>query len=126
MKKILSTVAAVALGSAILAMPQTDALAKEYILAVSKPNNLHVIDAAARSVVNTCALVGRGSPIAIAPSPADSSLAYVLTNGWGEIVGVNIDTSTPCFMPSSARATRAREASPAWWSVMTGARSTCS
>ncbi len=97
MKKILSTVAAVALGSAILAMPQTDALAKEYILAVSKPNNLHVIDAAARSVVNTCALVGRGSPIAIAPSPADSSLAYVLTNGWGEIVGVNIDTCDTVF-----------------------------
>lgn len=111
MTKILNTVAAVALGCAVLAMPQADALAKDFILAVTKPNNLNVIDASARKVVNTCALVGRGSPIAISPSPVDSSIAYVLTNGWGEVVGVNIDTCDTVFHAVLSQGnTRARSA----------------
>jgi quinohemoprotein amine dehydrogenase beta subunit len=89
--------AAAALGCAVAALPgATAAVAKEYILAVSKQNNLHVIDARARQVVNTCTLPGRGSPVVIAPSP-DASIAYVLTNGWGEVVGVNIDSCEVVF-----------------------------
>jgi quinohemoprotein amine dehydrogenase beta subunit len=97
MNKIFNTVAAVSLGVALLASPQSDVLAKDYILAVSKPNNLHLVDPESATVINTCALVGRGSAIAISPSPADTSIAYVLTNGWGEIVGVNIDTCETVF-----------------------------
>lgn len=71
--------------------------AKEYILAVNKPNNLHVIDADARKVVNSCTLPGRGSPLAIATSPVDPSVAFIETNGWGEVVGVNIDSCEVFF-----------------------------
>jgi quinohemoprotein amine dehydrogenase beta subunit len=95
--RLITGLAAAALGCAVAALPgATTAVAKEYILAVSKQNNLHVIDARARQVVNTCTLPGRGSPVVIALSP-DAGTAYVLTNGWGEVVGVNIDSCEVVF-----------------------------
>ncbi len=96
MNRAFKSVATIALGCAVMALPAGVAFAKEFILAVNKPNNLHVIDADARQVVNSCTLPGRGGPIATAVSP-DGSLAYVLTNGWGEVVGVNIDTCDVTF-----------------------------
>jgi len=92
-KRLITGIAAAALGCAVAA---TGAVAKEYILAVSKPNNLYVIDAAARKVINTCTMPGRGGALAIEPSP-DASTAYVLTNGWGEVLGVNIDSCEVTF-----------------------------
>jgi len=96
MNRALKSAAMIALGCAVMALPAGVATAKEFIIAVNKPNNLHVIDADARQVVNSCILPGRGSPIATAVSP-DGALAYVLTNGWGEVVGVNIDTCEVTF-----------------------------
>ncbi|HEX9646802.1 MAG TPA: quinohemoprotein amine dehydrogenase subunit beta [Alphaproteobacteria bacterium] len=84
-------------GAGLAALAATGALAKEYVIAVNKPNNLHVIDADARKVVNSCTLPGRGSPVAIATSPVDPAVAFVETNGWGEVVGVNIDSCEVFF-----------------------------
>lgn len=96
MKRALKSAATIALGCAVMALPAGVAFAKEYIIAVNKPNNLHLIDADAREVVRTCELPGRGSPIATAVAP-DGNHAYVLTNGWGEIVGVNLDNCDVTF-----------------------------
>jgi quinohemoprotein amine dehydrogenase beta subunit len=97
MTRLLKVAGLAAAVAAALAAWTGAALAKEYILAANKPNNLHVIDADARKVVTTCTLPGRGSPLEIATSPADSSVAFVETNGWGEVVGVNIDTCEVFF-----------------------------
>ncbi|MDP6951755.1 MAG: quinohemoprotein amine dehydrogenase subunit beta, partial [Alphaproteobacteria bacterium] len=87
------TIAVAALALTVAAMPVA---AKDYILAMTKASNLHLVDPAAREVVNTCTVPGRGGFIAIAPSP-DGQTAYVLTNGWGEVYGIHIDSCDVTF-----------------------------
>ncbi|MEZ5583926.1 MAG: hypothetical protein R3F37_15370 [Candidatus Competibacteraceae bacterium] len=51
------------------------ALAKDFLLAVTRPNQLHVIDAQARNVEQTITIPGNGIPSTIA-IPDDGKVAY--------------------------------------------------
>ncbi|HJV28238.1 MAG TPA: quinohemoprotein amine dehydrogenase subunit beta [Aromatoleum sp.] len=72
------------------------AFAKEYLLTVTRPNNLHVIDPEKREVIRTIVLPGDGIPGAI-NVPKDGKIAYVLTNRMESVVGVDLDTGKPVF-----------------------------
>ena len=91
MKRLIIAVAALALIAAAL-----PASAKEYLLAMTKPSSLHLVDMVAREVVQSCTVPGRGGFIAIAPSP-DGQIVYVITNGWGEVYGIQIDSCDVTF-----------------------------
>jgi len=70
--------------------------ARDFIIAAGKPNKVFVVDAAAREVVQECDIIGRGSPVSISTSP-DGKIAYISTNGWGEVAGVNLETCEEVF-----------------------------
>ncbi|KJS38161.1 MAG: hypothetical protein VR70_10655 [Rhodospirillaceae bacterium BRH_c57] len=83
-------VAAVALTGAFAAQ------ARDILLTGAKPNLLVVADAKARKVIHSWTLPGGGSPFAVVPSP-DGKVAYVVTNRWEQILGIEIDTGKQVF-----------------------------
>jgi quinohemoprotein amine dehydrogenase beta subunit len=91
MKRLTLAFAALAIAAATV-----PAEAKEYILAMTKPSSLHLVDVEARAVVQSCTVPGRGGFISITPSP-DGQVAYVTTNGWGEVYGIHIDSCDVVF-----------------------------
>lgn len=94
MKRFASAAAAFTLAASVALAGR--AATKDYILTVTKPNALIVADAAARKVVKTIDIPGRGSPGAVVPSP-DGRIAYVLTNGWESIAGIDLDSGRQVF-----------------------------
>ena len=96
MSSMQSRILASALGLALAAAAPAGARAADHIIAVSKPNNVFLIDAAARKVVKECKIPGRGSPLTVSPSP-DGRIAYLVTNGWGEVSGINLDNCEEVF-----------------------------
>ncbi len=90
-KALLAVCAVAAVGLA----PQPGA-AKEYILTAAKPNTLVLADPEKREVVRTYPIPGDGSPLSVAPSP-DNKVAYVLTNHWGSISGIDLDSGDEVF-----------------------------
>lgn len=70
--------------------------AKEYILTSVKPNTLVLADLAARKVARTYKIAGPGPVLGIAPSP-DGKVAYVVTNHWGSLVGIDLDSGKEVF-----------------------------
>jgi len=72
------------------------ALAGDYLLTGSRPNNLHMIDLAARKVVRTYSLPGDGVPGPISV-PANGKIAYVLTNHLESVVGIDLDSGQQVF-----------------------------
>ena len=70
--------------------------AGDFILTTTKPNQLHLVDAKARSTVRSIAIPGAGSPVAVVPSP-DGRIAYVLTNHLGSISGIDLDSGSEVF-----------------------------
>ena len=85
--------AAVTVISLLAAIP---ASAKDYLLTSVKPNVLVLVDPAARKVVKSYALKAVGGISAIAPSP-DGKVAYVTTNHWGSVIGVDLDSGKEVF-----------------------------
>lgn len=73
-----------------------EAAAAEYLLAGGHPNTLVMIDTAARKVVRSFKIPGRGYPLTITPSP-DGKIAYVLTNRWESVSGIDLDTGKEVF-----------------------------
>jgi quinohemoprotein amine dehydrogenase beta subunit len=73
-----------------------DATAKDYLLAVTRPNKLYLIDAAARKVEKVFDIPGDGIPATVAV-PADGKVAYILTNRWESISGINLQTGQEVF-----------------------------
>lgn len=71
----------------------------EYMVLTNYPNNLQVIDLSTDEVYKTCAMPGHYGPGQVQMSP-DKSRAYVLTNSFKEIYGINVDT---CEMEFKAR-----------------------
>ena len=63
----------------------------DFMVVMNRPNNLHLIDLSARKVVNTCELPGDFGPGTVAMGP-DNKVAYVLTNRFENIYGVEVDT----------------------------------
>lgn len=68
----------------------------EYLLTVSRPNHLHVIDTETNEIVRSCELPGRQAPGLMALSP-DNRIAYVLINGWENVFGIEVETCTQVF-----------------------------
>jgi quinohemoprotein amine dehydrogenase beta subunit len=68
----------------------------EYLLTVSRPNHLHVIDTQTHAFVRSCELPGRQAPGLMALSP-DNRIAYVLTNGWENVLGIEVETCKQVF-----------------------------
>src|SRR5699024_6437009 len=72
---------------------------KEYMVLTNYPNNLQIIDVNTDRVYKTCAMPGHYGPGQVQMSP-DKGRAYVLTNSFKEIYGINVDT---CEMEFKAR-----------------------
>lgn len=77
----------------------------DFLVVVNRPNNLHLVDLRQRKVVNTCELPGDFGPGTVAMSP-DKRIAYVLTNRFENIYGVDVDT---CEIRFSARQSQGDE-----------------
>jgi quinohemoprotein amine dehydrogenase beta subunit len=72
------------------------AAATEYLLAVTRPNTLHVVDVAARKVARSFAVPGDGIPSGIALAD-DGKVAYVLTNRFESVSGIDLETGKQVF-----------------------------
>lgn len=71
----------------------------EYLLTVTRPNQLQVIDTETNSISRSCDIPGYFGAGSIALSP-NGRIAYVLSNKWEDIYGFDI---TDCRMVFSAR-----------------------
>jgi quinohemoprotein amine dehydrogenase beta subunit len=89
-------VTALFLALCALALDPASAPAKEYILTAVKPNTLVLADPAARKVERSYQIPGPGAPLGIVPSP-DGKVAYVITNHWGSLVGIDLDNGAEVF-----------------------------
>ena len=72
------------------------AASSDFMVVMNRPNNLNLIDLAARKVVNTCELPDDFGPGTVAMSP-DNRVAYVLTNRLENVYGVEVDTCKIVF-----------------------------
>ncbi|MGQ7248252.1 quinohemoprotein amine dehydrogenase subunit beta [Halomonas sp. V046] len=75
----------------------------EYLVTMTRPNRLHLIDPEAREVVRTCEIDGAFGSGTIQLSP-DDRIAYVLHNRWEDVVGVDLRNCEVVF--------RANQSSP--------------
>ncbi len=73
-----------------------ESAAGDFMVVANRPNNLHLIDLARRKVVNSCELPGDYGPGTVVMSP-DNRIAYVLTNRFENIYGVEVDTCKIVF-----------------------------
>jgi hypothetical protein len=87
------------------ALPAAEAAASDFLVVVNRPNNLQLVDLKQRKVVNTCELPGDFGPGTVAMSP-DHRTAYVLTNRFENLYGVDIDS---CEIRFSARQSQGDE-----------------
>ncbi|MGI9335228.1 MAG: quinohemoprotein amine dehydrogenase subunit beta [Gammaproteobacteria bacterium] len=75
----------------------TQGLAKEYLLTGVKPDQLVLVDPAARKVERTYTLPDCGSgQTNITPSP-DAKVAYAICNRWESVSGIDLDTGEQVF-----------------------------
>ncbi|MCO4759555.1 MAG: quinohemoprotein amine dehydrogenase subunit beta, partial [Oceanospirillaceae bacterium] len=61
----------------------------EYILTVTRPNELHIVDTETNKLIRTCDVPGVFGNGGIAMSP-DGRIAYVMTNMWEDVYGFDI------------------------------------
>lgn len=81
-------------GAAVAAEPlKSDA---EYLVTVTRPGLLHVIDTARDELVRSCELPGRMGSGHLAFSP-DARIAYVLYDGWENVYGIDMDSCETVF-----------------------------
>ncbi|MET3999782.1 quinohemoprotein amine dehydrogenase subunit beta [Marinobacterium sp. MBR-109] len=97
-KMFKSTALAGSLGTAALlsAVAPAAAAAQEYLLTVTRPGHLHVIDMKTNKIERTCDIPGNFGSGSIAPSP-DGKIAYVLSNGMEDVYGFDIRTCEITF-----------------------------
>lgn len=84
------------LAFALALLGATAAEAKEFILTAVKPNNLVLIDPAARKVERSYPLKASGGILGMVPSP-DGRIAYAVTNHWGSLVGIDLESGNEVF-----------------------------
>ncbi|MGY8870136.1 MAG: quinohemoprotein amine dehydrogenase subunit beta [Pseudomonadales bacterium] len=71
----------------------------EYLLTMSRPNQLHIIDTETKKLIRSCDVPGTFGAGAVLPSP-DGRIAYVLSNKVEDVYGFDI---TDCKMVFSAK-----------------------
>lgn len=70
---------------------------REYLVTMTKPNQLHLIDPEARKIVRSCDVGGDVfGPGTIQLSP-DNRIAYVVHNRWEEVVGIDLTNCDEVF-----------------------------
>ena len=75
----------------------TPGLAKDYLLTGAKPDQLVMVDPAARAVEKSCTVPDAGTGIlTIVPAP-DASTAYVIANHWESVAGIDLDSCEQVF-----------------------------
>lgn len=77
----------------------------DFLVVMNRPNKLNLVDLKQRKVINSCDLPGDFGPGTVAMSP-DHRTAYVLTNRFENIYGVDVDT---CEIRFSARQSQGDE-----------------
>ncbi|MCE8035131.1 quinohemoprotein amine dehydrogenase subunit beta [Halomonas sp. MCCC 1A11057] len=70
--------------------------AREYLVTMARPNQLHVIDPEAREVVRSCDVAGAFGSGTLQLSP-DERIAYVLHNRWEDVVGIDLTNCEEVF-----------------------------
>lgn len=73
--------------------------AEEYLLTVTRPGLLHVIDMRTNTLLRSCTVPGEFGSGAMALAP-DGRTAYVLSNMWEDVYGIDIKT---CVVNFAAR-----------------------
>jgi hypothetical protein len=72
-------------------------LAKVYLLTGAKPDQLILVDPAARKIEQACTAPDAGTGLlTIVPGP-DASTAYVIANHWENVAGIDLDTCEQVF-----------------------------
>ncbi|MBP0048306.1 quinohemoprotein amine dehydrogenase subunit beta [Marinobacterium sp. AK62] len=98
MFKSAGLIGSLALGAGLSAVASTAMADQEYLLTVTRPNQLHVIDMSTNEIARTCDIPGPFGSGAMAVS-RDGTHAYVLGNNWEDVYGFDIRT---CEMTFSA------------------------
>lgn len=79
------------------ALGSAPVLAKEYLLTAAKPDLIVLADPATRQVIKTHRVPEPGPGIGtVTPSP-DGRIAYVLTNRWESVSGIDLDSGKQVF-----------------------------
>jgi quinohemoprotein amine dehydrogenase beta subunit len=93
-----STALAGSLGTAALlsAVAPAAAAAQEYLLTVTRPGHLHVIDMKTNKVERSCDIPGNFGSGIMSPAP-DGKVVYVLSNGMEDVYGFDIRTCEITF-----------------------------
>lgn len=68
----------------------------EYMIATNYPNNLHVLDLASDSLYKTCVIPDAYGPGTTQIGP-DRKTAYVLSNRYGDLYGIDLDSCRTVF-----------------------------
>lgn len=89
------------LGLGAAALP---AQAKDYLVTVSRPNNLYMVDLDDNRIVSNCTLPDHFGPGTVVMSP-DNKIAYVLNHHWENVYGVEVDTCKVVFQAKQSSAT---------------------
>lgn len=71
--------------------------AKEYLLTGVKPDQLALIDPAARQVERTYTIPDAGTGVLTLVNSADGKRAYALVNRWESVSGIDLDTGEQVF-----------------------------
>lgn len=82
--------------AAVIGLFTVAAPAADYLLVASRPNQLHLIDAAARRVVKTIDIPGDGLPATLSVA-RDGKVAYVLTNRGESVSGIDLESGKEVF-----------------------------
>ena len=82
-------------GSALATGPALEK-GHEYLLVANYPNNIHVIDTETDTLFKSCDLPGSFGPNTIQVAP-DGKTAYILTNRYEDIYGIELDTCEVTF-----------------------------
>jgi len=95
--RALCTALAVCLSAGVAAAETVKPLGThEYLLTVSRPNQLHIIDTRTNKIARSCDLPKHATPGLMALSP-DNTIAYVLVNGWEDVLGIDLRDCTRVF-----------------------------
>ncbi|MGQ7246340.1 quinohemoprotein amine dehydrogenase subunit beta [Halomonas sp. V046] len=69
---------------------------KEYLLTVTRPNDLQVIDMTSNELVRSCEIPGPFGSGIMSPAP-DGRVVYILSNLWQDIIGIDIQSCEVTF-----------------------------
>ncbi len=73
-----------------------ESVAKDYLLAVTRPNKLYLVDTKERKIDKVYDIPGDGVPSTVAV-PADGKVAYISTNRWESVSGIDLETGQEVF-----------------------------